>query len=265
MIIGLGLIGSSMALAIRSEYSAVEIYGIDTEATATFALNERIIQAKASLENASQMDFILFATPIDVTLKLMDDLSQLTFSHSVLISDTCSTKNEIMMKAKEVFSDKNVKFIGGHPMAGSHKSGVHAADVNLFENAYYVLTEENQDLQELLGGLHAKFIIVDAKEHDQVSSQVSHFPHVIASSLVQQSNQYAKQHPLVKHLAAGGFRDMTRIAKANSHMWTSVLLSNSKDIVERINDYKQQLDHVSHIISQKDESAIRKFFDSGKK
>ncbi|MGM9885732.1 MAG: prephenate dehydrogenase [Lactococcus sp.] len=265
MIIGLGLIGSSMALAIRREYSEVEIYGIDTESTATFALNEGIIQAKASLEDASQMDFILLATPIDVTLKLMDDLSQLTSSHSVLISDTCSTKNEIMMKAKEVFSDKNVKFIGGHPMAGSHKSGVHAADVNLFENAYYVLTEENQDLQELLGGLHAKFIIVDAKEHDQVASQVSHFPHIIASSLVQQSNQYAKQHPLVKHLAAGGFRDMTRIAEANSHMWTSVLLSNSKEIVERINDYKQQLDHVSHIISQKDESAIRKFFDSGKK
>lgn len=88
-----------------------------------------------------------------------------------MITDTGSTKSEIVELANQLFDEDKVRFIGGHPMAGSHKSGVMAADINLFENAYYVLTQENQELRDLLKGLHAKFIILDAKEHDRVTGR----------------------------------------------------------------------------------------------
>ncbi|MFC4652023.1 prephenate dehydrogenase [Lactococcus nasutitermitis] len=265
MIIGLGLIGSSVALGIKREHPDVHILGLDRAETLDIALEAGIIDEKVNeLNVAEQAGIILLAVPIQATLDYMEALSQLDLKKNVLITDTSSTKTEIMLKAKEVFKGKNVTFVGGHPMAGSHKSGVLAADVNLFENAYYVLTEKNEDLQELLSGLHAKFIIVEPKEHDQVTSQVSHFPHILASSLVQQSDDYAKNHPLVKHLAAGGFRDMTRIAEADSIMWTSVLLSNPEEILGRIEDFKQQLDTISQKISEKDEQAIKEFFENGK-
>lgn len=182
-----------------------------------------------------------------------------------MITDAGSTKSEIVKLANQLFSGTKVKFIGGHPMAGSHKSGVMAADLNLFENAYYVLTEESQELRELLKGLHAKFIILDAKEHDKVTGQVSHFPHILASTLVWQSDDYAKEHPLVKHLAAGGFRDLTRIAEADSLMWTSVLLSNPEITIDRIENFKKQLDGIAQKIANRDSQAIEHFFEEGKK
>ena len=265
MIIGLGLIGSSIALGIKRDHAQVKIFALDKPETLDYALEKGIIDEKAQLNQAPDMDLIILATPIDSALQLMNELAKLDFTKEVIMTDTSSTKYVIMQRAEEIFRDSKVSFVGGHPMAGSHKSGVRAADVNLFENAYYVLTEENTALQEILSGLHARFIIVDPKEHDQVTSQVSHFPHIIASSLVQQSDQYSQNHPLVKHLAAGGFRDMTRIAEANSQMWTSVLLSNPKAILERIADFKGQLDKISQIIAEKDEQGITNFFDSGRK
>lgn len=263
--IGLGLIGSSIALGIRRAHPDLIISGIDKPETLEIALARGIIDERAELAQAIDADIIFLAVPIDATLDLIEKLSQLALKENVIITDSSSTKNEIMMKANQAFHDKKVKFVGGHPMAGSHKSGVLAADVNLFENAYYVLTEENAELQDLLSGLHAKFIIVAPVEHDQITSQVSHFPHILASSLVQQSEDYAQEHPLVKHLAAGGFRDMTRIAEADSTMWTSVLLSNPEAILSRISDFKAQLDSISQKIVEKDEYSIKAFFDTGKK
>ncbi len=265
LIIGLGLIGSSMALGIRRDHPNVKLFGLDNEETINTALQNHLIDQAARLDQVTMMDLVILATPIDATFDLLTKISQMNFSHELVLTDTCSTKNEIMIRANQIFNGKNIKFIGGHPMAGSHKSGVNAADVNLFENAYYVLTERNEELQDILSGLHSKFIIVDPKEHDQVTGQVSHFPHIIASSLVQQSNTYSKKHPLVNHLAAGGFRDMTRIAEANSKMWTSVILSNRHEIIERIKDFKGDLDRIIKFIEEKDEIRISEFFDSGKK
>lgn len=265
VMIGLGLIGSSLALGIRQKHPEFQILGVDKAKTLEVALERGIIDEKATLDQAVHADVIFLAVPIDVTKLFLKKLSQLPLKENVLITDTGSTKSEIMCEAKRVFQDKKVTFIGGHPMAGSHKSGVLAADVHLFENAYYVLTQENKALEELLEGLHAKFIVVDPQEHDKITSQVSHFPHILASSLVQQSDYYAQQHPLVKHLAAGGFRDMTRIAESDSLMWTSVLLSNSTAILDRITNFKDQLNKVAQIITDRDEAAIQHYFENGKK
>ncbi|MCL2112890.1 prephenate dehydrogenase [Lactococcus protaetiae] len=266
LIIGLGLIGGSIALGIKRTHPEHQIIGYDKKDVQNLAKTLGIIdESIPRLEQIQEIDVIILAAPIDVTLEILGQLSQLKLKKDVIITDTGSTKSRVMERAIKVFHDKNVKFIGGHPMAGSHKSGILASDVNLFENAYYVLTEENAELQEILSGLHAKFIILNPEEHDKITGQVSHFPHILASSLVQQSDDYSKEHPLVKNLAAGGFRDMTRIAEADSTMWTAVLLSNPEPILNRIKDFKTQLDEISEKISLKDEKAIKSFFDTGKK
>lgn len=264
--IGLGLIGSSIALGIKRAHQEVVITGYDQKEVQDIAQKRGIIdQSASSLSDAREADVIILAIPIAATLEVLKELADLELKENVLITDTGSTKSEIVSLGQQLFAEKKVRFVGGHPMAGSHKSGVLAADVNLFENAYYVLSEDCPELRTLLSGLHAKFIVLDAAEHDQVTGQVSHFPHILASALVLQSDAYAQKHPLVKNLAAGGFRDLTRIAEADSLMWTSVVLSNPQEVVERIENFKAQLDDIAQKISSKNQTGIKSFFDDGKK
>ena len=266
LIVGLGLIGSSIALGIKRGWPEYELVGYDKKEIQELAQELGIIDFSAtSLEVAKEADVIILALPIEATLENLNILGQMTLKEQVLITDTGSTKNEITQKAKGIFAEKNVRFIGGHPMAGSHKSGVLAADVNLFENAYYILSEECEELRDLLRGLHAKFIVLNPQEHDEVTGQVSHFPHILASSLILQSDAYATEHPLVKQLAAGGFRDLTRIAESDALMWTSILLSNPAVLSERIEDFKVQLDDILLKIKNKDTDGIKNFFEKGKK
>ena len=119
-------------------------------------------------------------------------------------------------------------------------------------------------MKDLLSGLHARFIEIDAEEHDKVTSQVSHFPHILASGLMEQTALYAREHELAGRFAAGGFRDMTRIAESEPGMWTSILLSNRETIIERIEDFKGRLDGISQAIRDEDESQIWDFFNQAR-
>ena len=176
-----------------------------------------------------------------------------------------------MATAEKCFADKSVRFVGAHPMAGSHKTGAASADVNLFENAYYILTPSSlttpdtlEEMRDLLSGLHARFIEIDAEEHDRVTSQISHFPHILASGLMEQTASYAEEHEMARRFAAGGFRDMTRIAESEPGMWTSILLSNRETIIERIEDFKGRLDEIGQAISKGDENQIWNFFNQAR-
>ncbi|MDR0199640.1 MAG: prephenate dehydrogenase [Streptococcaceae bacterium] len=267
LIVGLGLIGASLALAIKAGNDKAEIVGADNEEVLRIATTRGIIdQTTTDFESAAEKaTHIILATPVDVTIDYIGRLAKLKLRKDVVITDTASTKQEVMAAANEAFSEKSrMTFIGGHPMAGSHKSGPNAADEKLFENAYYVLTKHHEGLEELLEGCHAKFIVMDADEHDAVTGQVSHLPHVLASALVLQSADYAKKHPRVENLAAGGFRDLTRIADSDADLWTSVMLSNTDDIVERIGNFQEQLDKIKTMLEEKDERAIKSFFENGK-
>lgn len=266
LIIGLGLIGGSVALGIKRNHPDIEIIGYDKKEVLDIAVQNKVIdKILFSFEQqVAEMDVIILAVPIQASLKLLEKLSQISLKENVLITDVGSTKTEIMVTANQYFENRKVRFIGGHPMAGSHKSGIIAADVNLFENAYYVLTQENDELQDLLSGLHAKFIILNPEEHDKITGQVSHFPHILASALVLQAKDYAEVHPLVKNLAAGGFRDLTRIAASDSQLWTSVLMTNKAVVIERIEDFKAKLDAISQKLSTGNSAEIQDFFEKGK-
>ena len=273
-IVGLGLIGASMALGIKRDHPDYEILGYNRSKPSRDIALERGMIDRATDDFASfapLADIIILTLPIKQTIAFIQELASLGLKEGVLISDAGSTKSAIVNSAEENFAGKSVRFIGGHPMAGSHKTGAASADVNLFENAYYIFTPSSlttsdtlEEMKSLLSGLHARFIEIDAEEHDKVTSQVSHFPHILASGLMEQTALYARKHELAGRFAAGGFRDMTRIAESEPGMWTSILLSNRETIIERIEDFKGRLDEISQAIRDEDEGQIWDFFNQAR-
>lgn len=271
---GLGLIGGSIALGIKRDHPDYTILGYNrSEKSRQIALERGIVDEVTDdfAHFAPLADVIILAVPIKQTIAFIEKLAHLPLKENVLITDAGSTKLEIVKAAEASFANQAVRFVGSHPMAGSHKSGASAADVNLFENAYYILTptalttdDTIEELKTDLSGLHARFITIDAVEHDRVTSQISHFPHVIAASLMEQAGDYAKEHEMTNHFAAGGFRDMTRIAESEAGMWTSILLTNKEAVLERIEDFKERLDTIADKIKAQDDEGIWQYFNHAK-
>lgn len=272
-IAGLGLIGASIALGIRRDHPDYEILGYNrSPQSRQVALEAGMVdEVTADFAHfAPRADVIILAVPIKQTLALIETLAALPLKSQVLVTDVGSTKQAIVAAADQHFAAKGINFVGGHPMAGSHKSGALAADLHLFENAYYIFTPSQVTqkdaiprLMDLLSGLRARFVQVTAEEHDLVTGQISHFPHILASSLMHQAGDYALDHPLTRNFAAGGFRDMTRIAESEPGMWTSILLSNPQALLSRIAEFQQRLSQVADWIDQANEAALWDFFHQG--
>lgn len=270
-IVGLGLIGASLAMGIRKAHPQVTLLGYNrSQASRDIALKKGIVdEVTADLEEfAGRADVIIVSLPIKQTIQTFQQLARMPLKEGVIVTDVGSTKGAIVEAGENAFTHLPVRFVGGHPMAGSHKTGAASADSTLFENAYYIFTPTATtdpsavlELKDLLSGLKARFIEVDPIEHDRVTSQISHFPHVLAATLMGQAAAYTEEHALAGRFAAGGFRDMTRIAESEPSMWTSILLSNPASVLDRIADFQDRLDQVAEMIRQGQEDAIWSFFD----
>ena len=270
-IVGLGLIGASLAMGIRKAHPQVTLLGYNrSQASRDIALKKGIVdEVTADIEAfASRADVIIVSLPVKQTIQTFQQLARMPLKEGVIVTDVGSTKGAIVEAGENAFRHLPVRFVGGHPMAGSHKTGAASADSTLFENAYYVFTPTAAtdpsavlELKDLLLGLGARFIEVDPIEHDRVTSQISHFPHVLAATLMGQAAAYTEEHALAGRFAAGGFRDMTRIAESEPSMWTSVLLSNPASVLDRIADFQDRLEQVADMIRQGQEEAIWDFFD----
>ncbi|MCA1063179.1 prephenate dehydrogenase [Rossellomorea aquimaris] len=273
LVIGMGLIGGSIALCIKNEHPDARIVGHDVnQKEVRLGMSLGIIdEMSLSLqESAEQADLIIISTPVFQTEKIIEQFQSFTLKESVIITDTGSTKEQIM-KCSERLTEKGIQFIGGHPMAGSHKSGVAAAKKILFENAFYMLTpghgttDKNvEELQEWLKGTHAKFLVVDPREHDELTGTISHFPHIVAASLVHQAKASSVQHPYLRRLAAGGFRDITRIASSNPTMWKDITLQNREVLLSILDQWKSEMDEVMNIIEENDSKRILDYFSEAK-
>lgn len=271
LIVGLGLIGSSLASCIKITHPEIEIYGWDyQEKTKESALADKIIDfiLPTFAENAEEADIILLAVPVKTSLIYLTELSRLNLQPHVLVTDAGSTKQEIVSFAEKQSYD----FIGGHPMAGSHKSGIQARNPNLFENAYYIFTPGKKrrvqnrvkELMDLLQGTRAKFLTMSAEEHDEITGVLSHFPHVVAAALVNQAEQLNHSHPRSRQLAAGGFRDITRIASSDPKMWTDILLSNRKVLIDLIKQWQGKMTEMVEWLEREEETAIFSFFEQAR-
>jgi prephenate dehydrogenase len=273
LVAGLGLIGGSLCISIKKEHPEANIIGFDKSASEmSLARGLGIIdEAAASFEQgAAAADLIILAVPVIQIIKLLETLQLIDVKENVLITDAGSVKSPIMNASKRL-RNRGISFVGGHPMAGSHKSGVKAAKDLLFENAYYILTpgedtaaDKLAELQSWLKGTRAKFLEMNAAEHDELTGAVSHFPHLIASSLVHTAKSAQKNFPYISRLAAGGFKDTTRIASADPQMWSDITLQNSEVLIKLLQEWKENTDELMKIIEDKDYEKTYRFFSEAK-
>ncbi|MDR1605865.1 MAG: prephenate dehydrogenase [Streptococcaceae bacterium] len=271
LIAGLGLIGGSLARTIKSGHPDYHLAAYNrSQAPREFAIQEQLVDQVSDdfAALAVQADVIILNFPVQLSIQFLEILAQLPLKENVLISDSGSTKQEIVAAAEQLFEGKPIRFVGGHPMAGSHKTGIIASDALLFENAYYILTPsalstaaDVEALQALLKDTRAKFVTLSPEAHDAMTAVTSHFPHVVAASLVDNAYDFSQQLPFTVNLAAGGFRDMTRIAESSPDMWTEILMSNPAHIVGQIDHFSQKLATIKQLILGQSREEIWQFFE----
>lgn len=272
LVAGLGLIGGSIAKALAAS-GQHHLIGYDTkERTIEYALNNGIIHSSdANFESAAlKANIIIFATPISATIEHMKQLNEIPFTEDVIVTDVSSVKGSIIDQANKL-TNKHITFIGGHPMAGSHKTGIEAAKQHLFENAIYVLIptqtcrdEKVEQLKDILSVTNSHFLVLKPEEHDEMTSVISHFPHLIASSLVHQARKWERKHSYLPNLAAGGFRDITRIASSNPEMWEDIFYHNRDNMVQLLDEWLNEMKKMKRLIVKKDKLEMINYLKQAK-
>ncbi|MBN2709040.1 MAG: prephenate dehydrogenase [Calditrichaceae bacterium] len=259
VISGLGLIGASLALAIRKNMQGVVLYGYDFPDVLQTAVEKKIIDHPINDWSAecADADIIFLCAPLSVIEKHLHDLNRMV-NPDCIVTDVGSTKAELS-KIVESLNFTGV-YIGGHPMTGAEKSGINAANPLLFENALYILTNINhhnshiveEKLYPVLNAIKARTLIIDPEVHDKIMALISHLPQVIAIGLMNLTAQKNSDNKPYFELAAGGFRDLTRIASSPYTMWKDILQSNKSNIegvidefIKLLKDYRDNLGELS--------------------
>ena len=269
--IGLGLIGGSIAKTIRKFHPDYHIlaYAKHKETLAA-ALNCNAIDAvlEEKDERYHTCDYIFLCAPVEYNIEYLKYLKNI-ISDDCIITDAGSVKGPIHKAVEELGMDHC--FIGGHPMAGSEQSGFEHSSDHLLENAYYILTPGGQvplekltEFSELIDSLGSIPMVLTAEEHDFITAGVSHLPHIIASSLVNLINKLDNEAEYMKTIAAGGFRDITRIASSSPVMWEQICLENQKNISTVLDEFIRMLIQIRCSIDNKEADNIFDMFASSK-
>ncbi|MFZ5597692.1 MAG: prephenate dehydrogenase/arogenate dehydrogenase family protein [Bacillota bacterium] len=261
-IVGVGLIGGSLGLAIKRKNLAGKVTGLGRNIKALETALEYGAVDRISLDSrsVSGCDLIILATPVGTTPSILTGLAP-HIGPGTIVTDVGSTKAEIVEKARDILKDGGI-FIGGHPMAGSEIEGFSGADPYLFENAFYVLTPSpdipggHVDMMlKLVEGIGAKPVIMDPLDHDLAVAAVSHLPHLVAATLVNSLFDLPGGENK-SFLAAGGFRDTTRIAAGSPAMWRDIFITNRQSVLDAIQSFKKRLDEFEGAILQNDPQKI---------
>lgn len=271
MTIGLGMIGSSFVMAYREAYPDSYSIGVDIsqetldEAKERGWINEGFLATDDLSEAFSRCDLVMIATPVPVVADYFKLIADHDFNG--VVSDTCSTKALVSQQAKDILPHPE-KYIPGHPMAGSEKSGIAAAREDLFQGAHWVLCpdeatspQDYADLHEMLTGLGARVVALPRDTHDEVVAIVSHVPHFVASSLVELAVRHAGDQEALFRLAAGGFKDSTRIAAGSPALWTGIAFDNRKAIVEGLDEIQGILKDYADTLREGDKPQFTSLLD----
>ena len=269
--VGLGLIGGSIAKAIRHYYPSYEIIAFDkNKETLALATQESVIDVACTTidDNFANCNYIFLCAPVSYNTAYLKQLKNYLHDDCIL-TDVGSVKSSIHKEVVALGLEKH--FIGGHPMAGSEKSGFVNSKAMLIENAYYILTPSEKVAQEkvdeywiFIESLKALPLTLSYEEHDYITGVISHLPHIIASTLVNFVKKSDSKEELMKQLAAGGFKDITRIASSSPTMWQHVCLKNSENIVPILDDYIKMLQDARERVREGSEQKIYDLFESSK-
>ncbi|WP_138437597.1 bifunctional prephenate dehydrogenase/3-phosphoshikimate 1-carboxyvinyltransferase [Marinobacter shengliensis] len=271
-VIGLGLIGGSLASAIRSHNLARVVVGFDQKPEdAALGVDLGVIdQAATTLEQAVRgSDLVVLAVPVRATRVVLEQIRPWLASDAVL-TDVGSTKSSFVADVKAVFGKLSPRVIPGHPIAGSEKSGIRAANPDLFANHKVILTPaDDADASALSGltalweGTGATVLTMSVAYHDEVLAATSHLPHLIAFSLVDTLAGEDENMDIFRY-AAGGFRDFTRIAASDPVMWHDIFLSNRDAVLRVIDHFTQDLDQLRAAIANGDGATLLRVFSRAK-
>lgn len=269
VIFGVGLIGGSVALALKKAGVDTHIVGVGrTRNSLDEALNLGIIDvAESDIQAAVQdADIIMLAAPVAQTTQILQSIQPFLQSNTV-VTDAGSTKGDVLSSAKQVLGSQFNQFIGGHPIAGAEKSGAAAALADLFVAKNVVLTptdETNQDAVNTVTALWrscgANVSIMPAEQHDAIFAAVSHLPHLLAFALVDDIASRPNAAQLFS-FAASGFRDFTRIAGSHPEMWRDISLANKQALLSEISAFEQELATVKQLLSQSDSAGLEALFE----
>jgi len=257
--IGLGLIGGSVAKAINKKYPDIEIMALAShESTLKEAYDDGVIKncSIPSLDEISSSDLIILAGPVRVNLDYLDQLSG-KIKDNTIITDVGSVKSDIHKKARSLGLAGS--FIGGHPMAGTEKTGYGNSSPYLIENAYYILTTDPEMdktkvsvFSDFIKDLGAIPLSLTPEKHDFAVAAISHLPHIISASLVNLVSDQDDKSGLLKTIAAGGFRDITRISSSSPIMWQNICLENKDEILHLIDLYQEELKNFKDAVRNED-------------
>ncbi|HCL89940.1 MAG TPA: prephenate dehydrogenase/arogenate dehydrogenase family protein [Candidatus Atribacteria bacterium] len=272
-IIGVGLIGGSLGLALKENRPNYKIIGVDRKeiiekAIAREAIDEGTVNLKEGIEEA---DIVIIATPVKTILDLLPKISPF-LKKGCLVTDTGSTKGQIVGRAKQVLS-KDVFFVGGHPMAGSEKCGIEEANPHLFRNRTYILTPTKKSnliaidkIFSLIKMIGANRLVLDPLEHDRIVGAVSHLPQIIAVSLINSIGELALRGKNTNYFRAigEGFKDMTRIASSPYKIWEDICVTNQENILKMIKEFKNYLKVIEDKLKNDPGSLKEEFQKAGK-
>lgn len=273
--VGFGLIGGSIARNLRFIYPNTKIYAYDYHPTHT---NPNLLLAKeegtltdivSSFDGVfSSCDLIFLCAPVLRNIDYLKELKE-TMQKNCILTDVGSVKGNIHEAVSALGLEAN--FIGGHPMAGSEKTGYENSTRQLLENAFYILTPTQQTpastisyMEQLISDIGSIPVVLEPKQHDDIVAAISHVPHIIAASLVNlvKDSDDAQEH--MHALAAGGFKDITRIASSSPVMWENICLTNATSISTCIDAYIAYLQRMKQGIKEKDSQFLTDFFQSSK-
>ncbi len=270
VIFGVGLIGGSVALALKKHAGAPFIVGVGRSIKSLQQAKDLgVIDALETNIHAacSDADMILIAAPVAQTKAILQNIKP-HLGKNTIITDAGSTKSDVLAAAREALGEQFNQFVGGHPIAGAEKSGVTAAQADLFVSKNVVLTptlETNQDAasraMQLWRDCGAKVSEMPAETHDSIFAAVSHLPHLLAFALVNEIANRPNAAQLFS-FAASGFRDFTRIAGSHPEMWRDIALANKTALLGEISAYEQQLSHLKQLLANEDSKGLEALFQT---
>lgn len=268
--IGLGLIGGSIAKAVKEYHPEIEMYSHASEATVAAAFSDGICKNEKplSIEEIAKSDLIILCAPVDVNIDYAQKLiPHLTNRH--ILTDVGSVKGDIHHAIRSMGLSE--VFVGGHPMAGSEKNGYKYSYKELLEGARYIITTDDggsnprsEYMMEFAASLKSRPMAMSFTEHDLTAAAISHLPHVLASALSSYVERSDKTGSM-EILAATGFRDTTRIAEGSPEVWQQICMANYEALLTMLRGYQRELRILEDLIESNDSLGLLQYLDEAKR
>lgn len=262
--VGTGLIGGSVLHALRAAWPGVRRLAVDVHGVAEAAVERGLADAAATLDEAAGTDLVVLAAPPEPSRRALERLAP-RLRPGTLVTDVASVKTPMVEAAHAVLDDPGA-FVGGHPMAGAERGGLENARADLFENAAWVLCPDGGVLDDrhapvlaLVEACRARPVVLAPEDHDRFVARVSHLPQLAAVALV---NAALGDDPAARQLAAGGFRDMTRIASSPVGLWQQILAANGDAVLDALDRYADALAALRRAVETGDDPALAAGFNA---